>query len=258
MLEYNITEPSFNNIIFENVKCSFSESMYNIDRTELTSSKFLNFKVGQTKESDMIKEEFFKLNNCDYFILVFPYSITGVPSLVKEWLDQVLFNNDLSQSKNRKGLIITYTSYPRESFKPNSFHRSTLKRRLHYLLYGALKAKSIQPLEPIVLYNFSNSLLANLSSAAPSKTVNTPTLTENRSEIAGLSRVLTSKFANAENFENESNNSNVNINSLRSHSVKSRKEKSIKGSQDREDFLNELTSSLMSIEEANEIEIIEL
>lgn len=252
MLEFNLNESSFNKVIIEYINSSFTKTLFNIERTEL--SKYMNFSLNHGNDTSRINEEFSKISKCDYFILVFPYSITGVPSVIKDWLDKILFNRELNQNISRKGLVITYTTYPLESFKPNSFHRSTLKRRLHYLLYGVLKANSIQPLEPLVLYHFSNST-AIISSPNIGNISIAP---DNHSEIEGLSRVLTSKFANAESLENEINTSNIKLSSFRSQSVKSKKDKQPKNTQNRDDFLKELTSSLMRIEEANEIEIIEL
>lgn len=255
VLDYSLNDSNFSSSVFHKIKSSFSEVLYTFDKTELHNSEFRSFKVKQ--DSSIVAKEFSKLKSCDYLILIFPYSIMGLPSIVKDWFDKIMYKKDLTGLNSKKGLVITYTPYPRESFKPNSFHQSTIKRRLHYLLYGIFKSCSIQPLEPLVFYNYTQ-VNGDISSFS-SNTVSINICNNNRLEIDELSRVLTSKFANAEVVENDSNNSNINVNSIRSQSVsKNKKERSNKGALERDEFLSELTSSLMCIEEANEIDIVEL
>lgn len=255
VLDYSFNDSTFSVSVFHKIKSLFSEVFYTFEKTELHNSEFRSF--GVRADSNVIAREFSKLKHCDFLILIFPYSIMGLPSIVKDWFDKVLYKKDMSNFNHKKGLVVTYTPYPRESFKPNSFHQSTIKRRLHYLLYGIFKSCSIQPLEPLVFYNYSQ-LNSDLSSFS-SNTGSIHMRNNSRSDIDELSRVLTSKLANAEVIENDSNNSNINVNSIRTQSVsKNKKERSNKGAQEREEFLSELTSSLMCIEEANEIDIVEL
>jgi len=115
--------------------------------------------------------EYKNIRNANYVILIFPYLITGVPGIIKEYFDNIHyihenFDTNLIKSGSdlqsnilktnnikSKGLIITHTDFTQESYQPHSLHQSTIKRRLHCLNWMTLNCIGIEPLEPVVLYS---------------------------------------------------------------------------------------------------------
>jgi putative NADPH-quinone reductase len=162
-------EESFTEAIVHQIHNSFSRDYYEINNTELSFSEITD-KIMENNNK-FFKTEYDKIKNSDYLILIFPYLITGIPGIVKEYFDNILYiHEDLDSSLNKtstdllqnklinnnnrsKGLIITHTDFTQESYQPNSLHQSTIKRRLHCLNWMTLKSIGIEPLEPVVLYS---------------------------------------------------------------------------------------------------------
>lgn len=194
------SEDSFTKTILNSIYNNLPDSHYDIKTTDLTDSTTAENLLN--KEKSFLSSEFEKLRDSSYFLIVFPFIISGIPGLVKEWFDRILEtqNNILSKQnvqnnlkiKNlrgqdnekdntsnesaikspmftgKKGMIITYTDFPKEAFQPNSLHQSTIKRRLHYFNWVTLKYVGIEPCEPLVFYSnanvgFSQNLLSHKS-----------------------------------------------------------------------------------------------
>lgn len=217
--------------------------------TDLQNTNFKYLKKGEVN-GEYINFEYEKLLKCSYLILVFPYIVTGVPSIVKDWLDKVFIHakrkNNLPFQEKQKALIISITDFPEESFQPNALHRSTLKRRLHHLLYGTLKSNGISPLEPLFFYNYG----------FQQQTANPPNQGSNNGSssfnFAGGDDIREVKEKKEEGIEFE-NNSN-----LVSHSIIFKKSKKSKESQMKDEFLINLNQALTKIEELQDVDVSEL
>jgi putative NADPH-quinone reductase len=175
-------EESFTKTILNSIYNNLPESHYDIKTTDLTDSTTAEYLLN--KERKFLSSEFEKLKECSYFLIIFPFIVSGIPGLVKEWFDRILeTQNDLlnqvnevkpknlrihdksrkasdmngrSLFKEKRGMIITYTDFPKEAFQPNSLHQSTIKRRLHYFNWVTLKYVGIEPCEPLVFYSNAN------------------------------------------------------------------------------------------------------
>lgn len=111
-----------------------------------------------------MNEESQKLYSCEIFIIVFNFTLTGLSSVFKEWIDKIF--TSYRPLDNKYSLLVSYTSFPQENFMPNSLHKSTIKRRLHYINWVTLKDNMFIPNEPLVFYDFEkykSSYLTNKS-----------------------------------------------------------------------------------------------
>jgi len=162
-------EESFTKAIVHQIYNAFSRDYYEINNTELSFSEITDKIMENNLE--FFKTEYDKIKNSDYVILIFPYLITGIPGIIKEYFDNINYSHenfdssliksatDTRQNKlikmntRAKGLIITHTDFTQESYQPNSLHQSTIKRRLHCLNWMTLKSIGIEPLEPVILYS---------------------------------------------------------------------------------------------------------
>lgn len=131
-----------------------------ISEKTILMNKEKDFK-NQSDLNNFFKNEKEKVEKSDYFIVLFPYLLTGTPSLLLFWMENVFKTKVLNHSpsknttqKQKKALIICYTDFPIEIFQPNSFMKGTLKRRLHSLI--CLLKSLFYTIEPIFFYSIQS------------------------------------------------------------------------------------------------------
>jgi putative NADPH-quinone reductase len=252
ILSFDFNDESFGKIVVSQIKKQIKLNVYDFDCTELQNSNFKLLHNYNTENEELLRKEFDKLLNCTYFYIIFPYTLTGIPSIVKDWFDKI-FNyafkiNKLPLMNQTKALLICTTDFPEESFQPNSLHRSTMKRRLHHLFYGMLKANGIKPLEPLFFYNY----LPAFNNYQNSKSSNNGSVSLNIVNLVENGERDTNREAKKEDkVEFDSSNAV-------SHSLIFKKSKKNKEAQAKEDFLTELGNILNTIDDLNEIDISEL
>lgn len=282
------SEDSFTKTILNSIYNNLPDSHYDIKTTDLTDPTIAESLL--TKEKSFLTSEFEKLMDSSYFLIVFPFIISGIPGLVKEWFDQILEtqNNILSKQNDlrilnlrgqdekekfkndsatkspmftgKKGMIITYTDFPKEAFQPNSLHQSTIKRRLHYFNWVTLKYVGIEPCEPLVFYSnanvgFNQNLLSHKSTFESNhfkkcNTNKTNTLFGQPSANASL-HVESSNMLGNVNEKVKVETGEINDKDSKSQGTKfsppANRSKYYKHKA-REDFLNELIKSVVSID----------
>ena len=143
------TDEDFSKQIVQTICNCLNKNNFDILITDLGELTYAQIIIGNDKSG--IKNEFEKLRSSDYIYVVFPFCITGVPSMINAWFDKVLAFMTTPFNK-KKALTITSTDFSQESFQPNSLHQSTVKRRLHHFNWLTLKHIGIDPLEPLVYY----------------------------------------------------------------------------------------------------------
>jgi putative NADPH-quinone reductase len=285
------TEESFTKTILNSIYTHLPETHYDIKTTDLTDSVISENLLN--KEKKFLLTEVEKLQKSSYFLIIFPFIVSGIPGLIKEWFDRILEtqnNNLLSQayenktknvgfdekklSKNtksaifteKKGMIITYTDFPKEAFQPNSLHQSTIKRRLHYFNWVTLKYVGIEPCEPLVFYSntsvgFNHNLLSHKSTFESNhfKKLNTNTVFGQPSANASM-HVESSNIIGNTNEKIKVETGEVNDKDSKSQGTKfspPARSKYYKHKA-REDFLNELIRSIVSIDNIPAIDLTDI
>lgn len=157
LLSYSNNSNSFEDLLHKEIDILLSG--FSSEKTIL-----LNKQKDLENQSDFhnfFKNEKEKVEKSDYFIVLFPYLLTGTPSLIHFWMENVfksfVFNHPPSKEpsqKQKKALIICYTDFPIEIFQPNSFMKGTLKRRLHSLI--CLLKSFFYTIEPIFFYSIKS------------------------------------------------------------------------------------------------------
>lgn len=123
---------------------------HSLTLTNLSSDNILNGLINN--DSTVLDEETQKLYSCEIFIIVFNFNLIGLSSVFKEWIDKIFSRYRPLDSKF--SLLVSYTNFPQENFMPNALHKSTIKRRLHYVNWVTLKDNMFIPNEPLVFYDF--------------------------------------------------------------------------------------------------------
>ena len=148
VLSISFSDESLTKQIVNKISSSVSKEHYDILNTEL--GDFQTSVYIQENNKNFFDDELKRLDESEEIIIVFPYLITGTPGILIEFLNK-LFSKKGTRSK--KGIVLTYTEFPKESFYPNSLHQSSIKRKLHFLNWIILKNNGIEPYEPIIMYN---------------------------------------------------------------------------------------------------------
>ena len=239
----NDDNESFGRNIMTQIISNTNKDLYSVVTTELSKTQFKKLNL-MKEDKYAISSEKAKVSTCDYFILIFPYLTTGLPSIVKLWFDLIFDKSYNIETAERKSLLITYTNFPQETFQPNSFHRSTLKRRLHFLLYGVLKHNNFQPVEPLVFYSYKSNDQAIIEKSKKSS---------NNLSITGSDKEKEMSIGGKKVIDDISQSSKGRASLNRS---KLSNKKGYLFTKD--DFYSQITLSLEKIDEANEIDVLEL
>lgn len=280
LLFVSLSEDSFTKSIINAIYNSFPETHFDIKSSDLASQAFSENLL--KRKRDFLSEEFEKLAKSDYFIVVFPYLVTGIPGIIKEWFDIVLEKEKcldfskptscrlLNQGKlqNKKALTITYTDFPQEAFKPNALHQSTIKKRLHHFNWLTLKYIGMDPCEPIVYYS-SNSKAVSSQQFSHTSTIesfkynskktnkdNEKTINNNNNNAQNISNNISA--INGENARAaETNDNDKESRSFSKMSLMNKKGKQL-DNKAKEEFLIEVSKCVKKIERFQILDITDI
>lgn len=227
---------------------------HSLTLTNLSSDNILNGLINN--DSTVLDEETQKLYSCEIFIIVFNFNLIGLSSVFKEWIDKIFSRYRPLDSKF--SLLVSYTNFPQENFMPNALHKSTIKRRLHYVNWVTLKDNMFIPNEPLVFYDFGkykNSFITNKF------TVDSFKIITNTSKVE-------EKDGNSQNFLCENNNFMLNEKNINDKVEKENKSFDTKispikraktfNSKPINDFLFMIVNSIKNIESLENIDLTEL
>lgn len=237
LLTLSLYEESFTKKILTQIYNNFSSDYYTIENTELgysdTASKLLENK------NDFLQQQKKYFEESHYIIMVFPFLISGIPGIMKEWFFKIsetkaIVSSKFDIPKNKRALTITYTDFPQETYQPNSLHQSTINRRLHHLNWVTLKQCGFEPFEPVVFYS---PVLKNNN-----------TYLSHKSTIESFGNFGSKKSQLEAANENKKDSYNENDKDSKSQFTKQSKKNKNQDMKMREEFLSELGKSIKYID----------